>query len=91
MKLSPLQIQTIRKKVGAQPIPDNNGLQREFRKTYGDHTFYVDPHGLNYWETVDAEGAEGMRLRAVRVASWTDEKRTELKSHAPVRGTVVAL
>ena len=91
MKLSPLQIQKVRKKVGAQPIPDNNGLQTEFTKSYGDHTFYVDPHGLNYWEPVDAEETGGSQVRAVRIASWADETRTELKAHSPLRGTVIAL
>jgi hypothetical protein len=91
MKLSPPQIQAIREKVGAQPIPENNGLKQELTKTYGEHTFYVDPHGLNYWEPVDTEGAEGSQVRAVRIASWADGSRTELKAHAPVRGTIVAL
>jgi hypothetical protein len=88
MTLSPLQIQAIHKKFGIQPIPGNNGLYLEFKQTYGEHTFYVDPHGLNYWEPVDAKG---LQMRAVRIASWTDEKRTELKAHAPVRGASVAL
>ena len=88
MTLSPPQIQAILKKFGIQPIAENNGLYQEFKKTYGEHTFYVDPHGLNYWEPVDAKG---LQMRAVRIASWTDEKRTELKAHEPVRGNTFVL
>ena len=50
MTLFSLQIQAIHKKFWIQPISGNDGLYQEFEKTYGEHTLYVDPHGLNYWD-----------------------------------------
>ena len=90
MKFSLDQIQNIREKVRIGPIPEDSKLLPGLRQTYGNHTFYADPHGLNIWKTIDFEGTNGLQVRAVRVASW-DETKTGLKPHTPVPRVIVAL
>ena len=87
MKLTKTQIETIRERFGADPVPENSPADDLLKQHFGDHTFYVDEVGVLVFEAEEApQGKEGRQALPVRVAAWTDEKRDALSPHDPIVG-----
>ena len=87
MKLSAQQIEKVRDQLSLDPFPDDDA--EELRNAFGDHTFYLDSNGLYIWEPVVSGQMGGQFANAVMVASWTDDKRTDLASQDPQPTDVV--
>ena len=83
MNLSADQIKQIHDKKGIDPLPDDYLPMRDLIKAFGKHTFYLTADGLHIWETIEVSGAEGQVVIAVEIASWANDKKSDLALHAP--------
>jgi hypothetical protein len=85
MKLTSVQVEQTLTQVEAQAIPDNHPLVRQLNDLFGDHTFFLDRHGLSIVEPAADSLTEGSRAaRVVNLANWTDGNLTSLAPHDPV-------
>jgi len=92
MKLTPAQIEQASKQFDAEPVSEESKLAPELHKVFGDHTFFLGSTGLHIVHAVEATEAAAPETRVVKLASWTDPKRTTLAPHDPeITETVVAL
>ena len=89
MKLSAEQIEQVEDQSGAMPIPDDNPGLPGLNKTFGNHTFYVDPEGLHVfeWDQEQAGSDGASTVKLVQLAEWTDDNRTHLKQMQPSEAT----
>src|SRR5262249_42746315 len=80
MKLNSAQVQRALDQFEAHVIPDENPAIAELNDVFGDHTFFLDQHGLNIVEPVEAAepAAECARVRQ----SWQLERRQAVHSQA---------
>ena len=86
MKLSATQVEQVEDQSGAMPIPDDNPGLAGLTKTFGEHTFYVDPDGLHVFEWDQEQAGEdgASTVKLVQLAEWTDDNRTHLKQMKPI-------
>ena len=82
MKLNARQIAQVRDQTGAGPIPETHPTLPQLQDTFGDHTFYISPNGLCVWEW-DNEDSGAPKAKAMVVASWANDDKTELAPHEP--------
>jgi hypothetical protein len=61
----------------------------KLNKLFGEHTFFLDQHGLNIVEPVEAAEPATERAKVVNVGSWTDDSRAGLKLHEPAATDIV--
>jgi hypothetical protein len=89
MKLNSAQVQrTLGQFPEARVIPDAHPAIAQLNELFGEHTFFLDQHGLNIVEPVEAaEPAD--RAKVVNLASWTDDSRSELELHEPAVTDIV--
>ncbi len=90
MRLSELQTRQVQEHTGADLIPDDNPTIPALRRSFGDHTFFIDNDGLHIWESVDEDTSDGAKLIGVRIASWSDEEKPSLVAHEPAPSHVLA-
>lgn len=83
MRLSETQTRQVQEHTGASVIPDDNPTMPELRRSFGDHTFFVDDEGLHVWEAVDDDPSDGAKLVGVRIASWSGDDKQALVPHEP--------
>ena len=57
---------------------------------FGDHTFFLNPNGLNVVEPVDL-AADTDTGKVVNLADWTDESLTRLAPHPPLVTEIVVV
>ena len=81
MKLDAAQQRKVQEQVGAAAVPEEHPAADDLKEAFGDHTFFLDSDGLNIVEP--NPGPESSSGVLVKVASWANEERTELMSHAP--------
>ncbi len=85
MKLTSAQLEQTLTQVEAQAIPDNHPMVQQLNDLFGDHTFFLDRHGLSIVEPAADAPAEGPQAaRIVNLANWTDANLTSLAPHDPV-------
>ena len=89
MRLSELQTRQVQEHTGASVIPDDNPTMPALRKSFGDHTFFLDADGLHVWESVDNDPSDGAKLVGVRIASWSDDDKSSLVPHDPAPSHVL--
>lgn len=89
MKLTAVQIDTVRDQTGADPIPEDNPAQNQLSEVFGDHTFYLDMVGLHVFEPASQENSPGEPAVIVQIAAWTDENREALAPQEPAVGGVM--
>lgn len=77
MKLSDTQIAAVAATTGANPIPEEDPAMGQLKEAIGDHTFYVDQHGLLVLEDTDDAPGDN-QLEIVRVGQWADEQRSTM-------------
>ena len=63
-------------------IPQLNNL-------FGEHTFFLDSHGLNIVEPAEAAGSGAQSAKVVNVANWSDANPNRLEPHEPEPTDVV--
>src|SRR6266542_3176769 len=83
MKLNAAQLQRALGQLEGRAIPDDHPVIPQLKDLFGDHTFFLDPHGLNIVEPVEASGTAAMSGTVVDLASWSDDCRSGLELRKP--------
>ena len=74
----------------ADVIPDENPVIAKLNDLFGEHTFFLDQHGLNIVEPVEAAEPSAECARVVKLANWSNDSRSELKLlHEPAETDIV--
>jgi hypothetical protein len=89
MKLNSAQVQRTLDQFEARVIADENPLIAKFNDLFGDHTFFLDQHGLNIVEPVEAAEPAAECAKVVKLASWSNDSRSSLKLHEPAETDIV--
>jgi hypothetical protein len=88
MKLNSAQLERTLGQLEARAIPDGHPLIQQLNDLFGEHTFFLDRHGLNIVEPIEVAGESAM---VVNLASWSDESRSGLEVHEPEATDVVIM
>jgi len=90
MKLNSAQVQRTLDQFEADVIPDENPVIAKLNDLFGDHTFFLDQHGLNIVEPVEAAEPSAQCARVVKLANWSNDSRSDLKLlHEPAETDIV--
>ena len=89
MKLNSAQVQRTLDQFEADVISDENPVIAKLNDLFGEHTFFLDQHGLNIVEPVKAADSAAECAKVVNLGSWTDDSRSTLKLHEPAATDVV--
>ena len=89
MKLNSAQVQRTLDQFEADVIPDENPVIAKLTDLFGEHTFFLDQHGLNIVEPVEAAEPAAESVRVVKLASWSNDSRSDLKLHEPAETDIV--
>ena len=85
MKLTPVQIDTIREATGFASLSEDQASETGLYAHFGDNTFYMDDKGIYVFEEVEIEGApfDGEQpVTAVKIASL---EATETEGEVAIR------
>lgn len=92
MKLNSALVEQTLTQFDAQAIPENHPVVNQLNSLFGDHTFFLDANGLNIVEPAGDTNSGSQTGKVVKLAGWSDEKRTSLAPHEPeITDTVVVL
>ena len=83
MKLNTAAAERTQTQFDAQAIPDNHPVVGQLNSLFGDHTFFLDSHGLNIVEPAGTSDTGAQTAQVVKLAGWTDGQRTSLQPHEP--------
>jgi hypothetical protein len=61
----------------------------QLNEVFGEHTFFLDQHGLNIVEPVEAAEPAAECAKVVNLGSWTDDSRSGLELHEPAVTDIV--
>jgi hypothetical protein len=61
----------------------------QLNSLFGEHTFFLDSHGLNIVEPAEAGGSGAQSAKVVNVANWSDADPNRLEPHEPEPTDVV--
>jgi hypothetical protein len=89
MKLTSAQVERTLTQFQGEAIPDNHPVIPQLNSLFGEHTFFLDSHGLNIVEPAEAAGSGAQSAKVVNVANWSDANRNRLKPHEPEPTDVV--
>jgi hypothetical protein len=89
MKLTSAQVERTLTQFEGDVIPDNHPVVPQLNSMFGEHTFFLDSHGLNIVESAEAGGAGVQSAKVVNVASWSDANSNRLEAHEPEPTDVV--
>ena len=89
MKLNSAQVQRTLGQFEARAIPDEDPVITKLNDLFGEHTFFLDQHGLNIVEPVEAAEPAAESVRVVKLASWSNDSRSDLKLHEPAATDIV--
>ena len=81
MKLTAAQIEQVGNQIEAERVLEEGPLFAEIVDEFGDHTFYLDFDGLYVLELVEDPNTVCQVANVVKMATWTDEEKTELRPH----------
>src|SRR6266542_3415992 len=90
MKLNSAQLERTLGQFKARAIPDDHPVIPQLNNLFGEHTFFLDSHGLNIVEPAgaapagsEAARAAPQRANVVNVANWSEGNPTKLEPHEP--------
>jgi hypothetical protein len=89
MKLTSAQVERTLTQFEGEVIPDNHPVVPQLNKLFGEHTFFLDNHGLNIVEPAEAGGARAQSAKVVNLANWSDANPDRLEAHEPEPTDVV--
>ena len=79
MKLTSAQVERTLTQFRGEAIPDNHPVIPQLNSLFGEHTFFLDSHGLNIVEPAEGSGAQSAKV--VNVANWSDADPNRLEPH----------
>ncbi|HEY3146545.1 MAG TPA: hypothetical protein VGJ75_09350 [Dongiaceae bacterium] len=89
MKLKSAQVEQVLDKLPSEVIPENHPTVPELESVFGQHTFFLGQEGLHVVERTSEDAEPIGTAYVVKVASWTDDKKTSLRpQEAEVTDTV---
>ena len=88
MKLTSALVERTLRQFDAQAIPDDDPVVPQLNRLFGDHTFFIDSHGLNIVEPAGPAQA-GRQGQVVKIASWDEANPHSLAPHDPEPTDVV--
>src|SRR6266545_2244237 len=84
MQLTSAQVKRTLAQFEAQEVPANHSAMAQLTRLFGEHTFFLDRHGLNILEPVEADQPTDARMcKVVCVADWNDADPPSLEPHEP--------
>jgi hypothetical protein len=86
MRLSAAQVEIAASQLNAEALPEDHPLIPKLNELFGDHTFFLDNHGLSVVERAADESATPRADRTavvVNLANWTDSVPPKLEAHEP--------
>jgi hypothetical protein len=83
MKLNSASVERTLNQFDAQAIPENHPVVGQLNSLFGDHTFFLDANGLNIVEPAESSDPGARTGQIVKLAGWSDDKRTSLAPHEP--------
>jgi hypothetical protein len=83
MKLNTALAERTQTQFDAQAIPENHPVVHQLNSLFGDHTFFLDAHGLNIIEPAGKTDTGAQTAQVVKLAGWSDGDRTSLAPHEP--------
>ena len=90
MKLNSAQVQRTLGQFEARVISDEAPVIAKLNELFGEHTFFLDQHGLNIVEPVEAAEPSAQCARVVKLANWSNDSRSDLKLlHEPAETDIV--
>jgi hypothetical protein len=89
MKLNSAQVQRTLGQLEASVIPNDAPIIAKLNELFGEHTFFLDQHGLNIVEPVEAAEPAAECAKVVNLGSWTDDSRSTLQVHEPAVTDIV--
>jgi hypothetical protein len=89
MKLTSAQVERTLTQFRGEAIPDNHPVIPQLNSLFGEHTFFLDSHGLNIVEPAEAGGSGAQSAKVVNVANWSDADPNRLEPHEPEPTDVV--
>lgn len=81
MKLNSTQLRKVEQQLGVAAVPEDHPVTPNLTEAFGEHTFFLDAAGLNIVDSDAVPDTDGGAV--VKLASWTDEERRELRTHEP--------
>ena len=90
MKMNSAQIEQTLTQFEAEPIPSEHPLMPQLKRLFGDHTYFLDNHGLNIVEPVEAEEKDGRMGVVVNLAENATAQGDRLNPGAAPRAGRVA-
>jgi len=86
MRLSAAQVEMAASQLNAEAIPENHPLIPKLNQLFGDHTYFLDDHGLSVVEQAandsSTPSSDGKAV-VVSLANWTDSNPPKLEAHEP--------
>jgi hypothetical protein len=86
MKLAPTQVERVEESIECRAVPADHAATPQLETVFGSHTFFLDSEGLSIVEPSPEDDHLGS---VVKLANWTDERRTTLAPHPPQPTEVV--
>lgn len=94
MRLSAAQVELAASQLKAEAIPEDHPLIPKLNELFGDHTYFLDSHGLSVVEQAGQEASTesstgsstpsaGRTAVVVSLANWTDSNPPKLEAHEP--------
>jgi hypothetical protein len=91
MRLSAAQVEMAAHQLNAEAIPEDHPLIPKLNELFGDHTYFLDSHGLSVVEQAAAQETStesstpsaGGTAVVVSLANWTDSNPPKLEAHEP--------
>src|SRR5262249_62060496 len=83
MKLTPAQVERTLTQFEGEVIPDNHPVIPQLNSVFGEHTFFLDSHGLNILEPTEASAAGGQSAKVVKHPNASERKPNSLAAHQP--------
>ena len=83
MKMTSEFLQLTAAQLNAQAVPESHPALPQLKELFGDHTFFIDSHGLNIVEPED-HARNGMVVGIVfNIATWSKDSPEHLVTHEP--------
>ena len=81
MKLNDAHITQVAEELNIQALDPEDDTTKMLVESFGNHTFYLDPGGLNIFEHSTSDAGETLIL--VKIANWADDTHTGLQPIEP--------
>ena len=91
MKLTSAQVERTLTQLDAETIPDDHPVVPQLNNLFGEHTFFIDRHGLNIVEPAQVSGTREQSAKVVNFANWSDADPARLEPHDPEPTDVVVV